>query len=222
MAGRGGIINGVFNKVEPPECTPGPQILRFNAKLAWEEAHDPLHADIDPKTCGMGPGMSFANAVLAKDPSIGVIGLVPCAVGGTKIHEWKREMKLYNNMIERTKAALKDGGDLRALLWFQGESDTTTLEEATTYKASFEKFIADVRADLTAPTLPVVQVIVTSGDGKFVKEIRESQQAINVANLKQVDSQGLPLQGDHVHLTTESAIKVGHMLADAFLQFPSQ
>lgn len=159
MAGRGGVeYNKYWNKVVPPENKPSPQIMRFSAKQQWEEARDPLHTNIDHKICGIGPGMSFANTVLAKEPSIGVIGLVPCAVGGTKIVEWKKGMKLYNDMIERTKAALKDGGNLKALLWFQGESDTVVEEDALSYKTEFEKFVADVRADLQAPTLPVVQV----------------------------------------------------------------
>lgn len=220
MAGRGGIEYNKWNGVVLPECKPSPQIMRFSAKKEWEEARDPLHADIDPKVCGVGPGMPFANAVLAKDPSIGVIGLIPCAVGGTKIVEWKKGMKLYNDMIERTQAAIKDGGVLKGLLWFQGESDTTVKEEAMSYKTEFEKMIADIRADLKMPTLPVVQVIVTSGDGPYLKEMRESQQSIKVDNLKQVDSWGLRLGGDKIHLTPESQVKVGHMMADAFLQFP--
>ncbi|XP_047975874.1 probable carbohydrate esterase At4g34215 [Salvia hispanica] len=219
MAGRAGIINGKWGNEVPPECKPSPQIQRLSGKLVWEEAHDPLHKDIDHRVSGIGPGMSFANAVLEKDPNIGVIGLVPCAVGGTTIDEWKKGMKLYNDMIDRTKAALKDGGALRALLWYQGESDTSVLQDTETYKVKFEKFIADVRADLQAPTLPVVQVIVTSGDGDFVKEMREIQKTINVPNLKQVDSKGLELQVDNLHLTTESEIKVGQMLANAYLQF---
>ncbi|KAL1546920.1 putative carbohydrate esterase [Salvia divinorum] len=219
MAGRAGIIDGKWDNKVPPECKPSPQIQRLNAKLEWEEARDPLHKGIDHRVSGIGPGMSFANAVLAKDPNIGVIGLVPCAVGGTTIDEWNKGMKLYNDMIDRAKAALKDGGALRALLWYQGESDTSVLQNTMTYKVKFEKFIADVRGDLQTPTLPVVQVVVTSGDGDFVKEMRNTQKSINVPNLKQVDSKGLELLMDHLHLTTESQVKVGHMLADAYLQF---
>ncbi|KAG6400319.1 hypothetical protein SASPL_137145 [Salvia splendens] len=219
MAGRGGLINGAWDQQVPAECQPSPKILRLNGKLAWEVAHDPLHVDIDYKVAGIGPGMSFANTMLAKDPTIGVIGLVPCAVGGTKIEEWAKGMKLYNDMIDRTKAALKDGGALRALLWYQGESDTKFLQDTEAYKANFEKFITDVRADLQMPTLPVVQVIIMSGDGKFVEEMRENQRAIKVENLKQVDSKGLELKTDNVHLSTAGEIKLGQMLADAFLQF---
>ncbi|KAH6782248.1 carbohydrate esterase [Perilla frutescens var. frutescens] len=222
MAGRGGISYNKWDRVIPAEDKADPQILRFNSKLTWEEAHDPLHQDIDPKTCGVGPGMSFAKTILAKDPCIGVIGLVPCAIGGTKISEWARGSKLYNDMMKRTKAALKDGGTLRGLMWFQGESDTSDLHDAESYKIKFEQFIDDVRVELQMPTLPVVQVLVTSGDGPYVEKVRESQMAVKLPNFKSVDAWGLPLQGDNVHLTVDAQIKVGHMLAHAFLQFPSQ
>jgi Carbohydrate esterase, sialic acid-specific acetylesterase len=62
MAGRGGVYKNKWDHVVPNECGPHPSILRLNAGRVWEEARDPLHADIDvPKTCGVGPGMSFAN-----------------------------------------------------------------------------------------------------------------------------------------------------------------
>lgn len=166
MAGRGG-ADGIEPKgtPSPPECNPNPRILRFSAGRKWEEARDPLHKDIDTgkgKYNGVGPGMPFANTLLSKDPSIGVIGLVPCAIGETSLKQWSRGEKLYNTMIERTKAALAeaDGAVLRGLLWYQGEGDTGTMEVAVSYKTRFEKFVADVRADLQAPALPVVQVCI--------------------------------------------------------------
>ncbi|KAK7825197.1 putative carbohydrate esterase [Quercus suber] len=52
-------------------------------------SHEPLHKDIDTRRiCGVGLGMPFAHEVLAKDPNFGVIGLVPCAIGGTMITKW--------------------------------------------------------------------------------------------------------------------------------------
>jgi hypothetical protein len=72
MSGRGGNHNNTNNIVQwdgkiPPECTSNPKILRLAANKSWVEAHEPLHKDIDYlKTCGIGPGMPFANAILAK------------------------------------------------------------------------------------------------------------------------------------------------------------
>lgn len=112
MAGRGGVEGGKWNGFVPPECAPNPSTLRLSAQLKWEEAKDPLHADIDVgKTCGVGPGMSFANKVLQAHATInGVLGLVPCAVGGTRISEWSRGTPLYGELVKRASESLKEGG----------------------------------------------------------------------------------------------------------------
>lgn len=156
MAGRGGVKNKQWDGVVPPECAPDSQkIFRLDAHLRWEVAREPLHHDIDTKkTCGVGPGMSFANAVKER---VGTIGLVPCAVGGTAIKEWARGEHLYENMVKRAKAA-SSGGEVKALLWYQGESDTSSQHDVDAYKQNMETFIHNVRTDLNLPNLPIVQV----------------------------------------------------------------
>ncbi|KAI3465311.1 hypothetical protein Pfo_021974 [Paulownia fortunei] len=160
MSGRGGVVNDTWDGFVPPECQANPLILRLSAELAWEEAREPLHQDIDvTKTCGIGPGMAFSNSVLERDSGIGAIGLVPCAIGGTNISEWRRGSSLYNQLLMRAQAALHGGGGLiRAILWYQGESDTKSHEDAKLYKRRLEKFFTDVRSDLLSPVLPVIQV----------------------------------------------------------------
>ena len=101
--------------------------------------------------------MPFAAALLAGE-SPAAIGLVPCAVGGTHIKEWEKGAKLYEKMVKRVREALNFGGELKAVLWFQGESDTTSDHAADAYGANMENFIRDVRADLGIPQLPFIQV----------------------------------------------------------------
>ncbi|KAF8023136.1 hypothetical protein BT93_F0591 [Corymbia citriodora subsp. variegata] len=218
MAGRGGVEGGKWNGFVPPECRPNPSILRLSAQLAWSEAAEPLHADIDTNhVCGIGPGMSFANAVKSKDPKLGVVGLVPCAVGGTKIAQWARETPLYNQMVSRATAAIKSGGTIRAVLWYQGESDTVVQADADAYRSNMEKLIGDIRTDLNNPSLLIIQVALASGEGKFVDTVRSAQLGITLPNVKSVDAKGLDLKTDHLHLTTTSQVRLGSMLADAFL-----
>eukprot|EP00262_Sarcandra_glabra_P004989 TRINITY_DN16226_c0_g1_i1.p1 TRINITY_DN16226_c0_g1~~TRINITY_DN16226_c0_g1_i1.p1 ORF type:complete len:256 (+),score=28.26 TRINITY_DN16226_c0_g1_i1:94-861(+) len=219
MAGRGGVKNKKWDGVVPPECQPNPSILRFTAKLQWEEARDPLHADIDlKKTCGVGPSMAFANAIRALDSnSDGVICLVPCAVGGTAIREWERGTHLYENMVRRAKESVKGGGEIRAVLWYQGESDTSSSNAADSYKHNMEKLIGDIRADLQSPSLPIIQVAIASGDEPLMEKVREAQLGIKLPNVACVDAKGLQLKEDHLHLTTEAQVQLGNMLADAFL-----
>ncbi|KAL3732904.1 hypothetical protein ACJRO7_022426 [Eucalyptus globulus] len=222
MAGRGGVENDKWNGFVPPQCRPNPSILRLSAQLTWSEAAEPLHADIDvDRVCGVGPGMSFANAIKSKDPRLGVVGLVPCAVGGTKIAQWARGTPLYNQMVSRATAAVKTSARCKTIqnltrgsTW---ESDTVVQAEAEAYRTNMEKLIGDIRTDLNSPSLLIIQVALASGEGKFVDTVRSAQLGITLPNVKCVDAKGLDLKTDHLHLTTTSQVRLGSMLADAFL-----
>ncbi|XVE70143.1 hypothetical protein DITRI_Ditri10aG0048000 [Diplodiscus trichospermus] len=226
MAGRGGVTNDTskgiptWDGVVPPQCQPNPSIFRLSADLAWVEAREPIHADIDArKINGIGPGMSFANAVLTKDPNFGLVGLVPCAIGGTTISEWERGKFLYEQLVKRAQMAQQSGGVYRAMLWFQGEADTINQEDADLYKGRLKRFFNDLRSDLHAPVLPIFQVALASGEGPYTAEVREAQLKIGLQNVKCVDARGLPLEPDELHLTTPAQVKLGEMLGDAFLRF---
>ncbi|KAF5740644.1 carbohydrate esterase [Tripterygium wilfordii] len=227
MAGRGGVVSNTktgittWDGIVPPQCQSNPSILRLSADLKWVLAREPLHADIDAtKTNGIGPGMSFANAILTKDNGFGFVGLVPCAIGGTNISQWEKGGVLYEQLVRRTEAAVQSGGKVKALLWYQGESDTITREDAEMYEGRLKKFFTDVRSDLQSPLLPIFQVALASGQGPYMDIVREAQLGINLVNLRSVDAKGLPLEPDGLHLTTQAQIVLGEMLANAYLQSP--
>ncbi|XP_034226697.1 probable carbohydrate esterase At4g34215 isoform X2 [Prunus dulcis] len=220
MAGRGGVFRDDhhhqhWDRVVPNECGPHPSIHRLSAHLQWEPAREPLHADIDAKVCGVGPGMAFANGVRER---VGVLGLVPCAVGGTAIKEWARGEHLYESMLKRARESVKGGGEMKGLLWYQGESDTSTQHDADAYHGNMVKLIENVREDLGLPSLPIIQVAIGSGDAKYIEKVREAQLGMNVPNVVCVDAKGLELKDDHLHLTTKAQVQLGHMLADAYIK----
>ncbi|GMN35069.1 hypothetical protein TIFTF001_005059 [Ficus carica] len=218
MAGRGGVVHGRWEGYVPPQCQPDSRILRFSAGRQWEEAHEPLHADIDTgKACGVGPGMAFANEVVRSRGPEEVVGLVPCAVGGTRISQWGRGSSLYNQMVSRAEESVKSGGTIRAVLWYQGESDTVRRPDAEGYRANMESLVTNLRSDLNIPYLLIIQVALASGEGRYIDVVRKAQQEINLPNVKCVDAKGLPLGPDNLHLTTSSEVQLGLMLAHAFL-----
>ncbi|PKI48065.1 hypothetical protein CRG98_031582 [Punica granatum] len=225
MAGRGGVTNdtatGVttWDGIVPPDCRPNPSILRLAANLTWMEAREPLHSDIDyNKTNGVGPGMAFVHAILrAAKLEFGLVGLVPCAVGGTKITEWQRGTVLYDQMTRRAQAALRGGGRIRAVLWYQGESDTLEREDAELYKRRLEGLFVDLVADLQSPGLPIIQVALASKVGPYTETVRAAQLGISLPNVRTVDAMGLPLEPGGLHLTTPAQVQLGKMLARALL-----
>nr|BAJ88457.1 predicted protein [Hordeum vulgare subsp. vulgare]BAJ92942.1 predicted protein [Hordeum vulgare subsp. vulgare] len=230
MGGRGGATSGNrWDGVVPPECAPSPRTLRLSPSLRWEEAREPLHAGVDAgNVVGVGPGMPFAHALLRSPacPRGAVVGLVPCAQGGTPIANWSRGSELYDRMVTRARVAgagTGTGKKIAALLWFQGEADTLRREDALAYAGRMESFVHDVRRDLALPNLLVIQVGIATAQwqgnkqGKWLDLVRKEQRAVRVANLKYVDAMGLPIANDITHLTTQAQVRLGKMLADAYI-----
>ncbi|KAF3956546.1 hypothetical protein ACB098_01G022100 [Castanea mollissima] len=219
MAGRGGLNTPKWDGKIPFESNPNPNILQLTLNKSWVQAHEPLHVGIDyNKTVGIGPGLPFANAILAKEPSFGVIGLVPCAKGATKIKQWALGTELYKRLVERTKASLQSGGKIQALLWYQGESDTNKKADAESYKSRLEKLFQDFRRDLNSPDLPIILVAIASAEGPALMEtVREAQLSINLNNVKCIDAKGSHFNTDKLHLDTASQVLLGQKLADTFL-----
>ncbi|XP_022857860.1 probable carbohydrate esterase At4g34215 [Olea europaea var. sylvestris] len=218
MAGRGGVDDKEWDEYVPTECMRNRRILRLNENSELEEAEEPLHSGIDVnKTCGVGPGMAFANAILEKDPNFGVIVLVPCAIGGTSITAWSgSNSSLRSQMIKRTTEALNYGGKIRAILWYQGEKDTETEAASYLFPSEYQVFLYRLYQELKNPQIPFVQVALASGQGEadWLENVRASQ--IAVKNVITVDAMGLQVGEDGLHLTTNSQVCLGRMLADAF------
>lgn len=213
MAGRGDI--------EPEDKTPHKRVLMFETNNTWIPAIEPLTKD-PHKYHGTGPGLAFGKAIAEKDPTT-IIGLVPTAVGGTPLSRWSKGGDLYENAVQRAKAAMKDG-TLKGIIWHQGESDTSSKELAETYGARLKKMIADLRADLHAPDLPVVigelgQFVIHRTNGKPLPLAAVVDAALldlpnHVPLTACVSSKGLKDKGDQLHFDSPSQREFGRRYAD--------
>ncbi|VAH40502.1 unnamed protein product [Triticum turgidum subsp. durum] len=65
------------------------------------------------------------------------------------------------------------------------------------------------------------QVGLASGEGNYTDIVRDAQKSINLSNVILVDAMGLPLSDDQLHLSTEAQLRLGEMLAQAYLEFES-
>jgi len=210
MAGRG--------KVEAADQETNPGIFMLTKDLQWVPAKDPVH--FDKPVAGVGLCSEFARVVAKQDPTAN-IGLIPCAVGGTSLDQWKPGGQLYRNAVDRAKEAMKHG-TLTGILWHQGEADSASAKVAI-YGDRFSAMIEQLRKDLDAGSVPVVM-----GElGRFRPENAEFNAALPAVASKvplcvSVSAEGLTDKGDHLHFDTPSLHQFGQRYAEAFLKLKAQ
>lgn len=238
MEGHGDLID-----VQPPV----PQVHTFDMADRWLVAEEPLHtlvnaADrvhwrlnenkepeiwsgerldkyLSDRKKGAGLSLPFAEEMFART---GVpVGLVPCAHGGTSMDQWSPELKdregdsLYGSMLRRFHAV---GGNVRGVLWYQGESDANT-KAAPQFLNKFENFVKSVRADFNRPDLPFYYVQIGRHiDGRNIAEWNAVQEAqlkaeTDLPHVRMVVSVDSTLD-DPIHLSTPSLKNVGRRLAE--------
>lgn len=204
MAGRG--------KVEAQDKVENPRIFMLTKDLQWVPAKDPLH--FDKPAAGVGLGSEFAREVLKADPTA-TIGLIPCAVGGTKLDQWKAGGPLYSTAVARTQAALKNG-KLAGILWHQGESDNTPALAAT-YADRLETMMGKLRKDLDADDVPVVigELIYGNGNNDAINpELTKAAKKLPLCGL--VSSDGLGKK--QLHFDSADLREFGKRYAAAYLK----
>ncbi|TGD82265.1 sialate O-acetylesterase [Hymenobacter wooponensis] len=223
MAGRG--------RVEAQDTVPNPRVLRLNKAGQWEVAQDPIH--FDKPVAGVGPGLTFGRDMAALDTSV-VIGLIPCAVGGSGIDVWQpgayfpdTQVKPYEEALARARHAMQQG-TLAGIIWHQGETDSTP-EKSAAYRENLRALIARFRQELQAPAVPFVagqlpafQRTKTEPNGKpkpnpSLKRINKAlaQLRHDVGHYSYISSKGTHDRGDQLHFDAASARLLGHRYAQA-------
>lgn len=114
----------------------------------WDTAAPPLH---ECWNGAVGPGDWFAKTLLGKIPAQDTIGLVPCAISGEKIETFQKSGgSKYSWIIDRAKAAQKEGGVIEGLIFHQGESNCGD----SGWPAKVKTLVNDLRADLGIAQAP--------------------------------------------------------------------
>lgn len=213
MAGRG--------VIEEQDKVPHPRVFTLTKEETWAPAVEPIHFD-RPDRLGTGLGRSFAKTLADLAPGK-KIGLIPAAMGGSALDEWKPGGKLYTDAVRRAKVAMKNGR-LRGILWHQGEADCPKLELIRTYQERWLAVMKSLRADLG--DVPIVvgelgQFLYTreKNDYAMARMVNEqlAQLAVNGTRVAFVSSQGLTHKGDVLHFDSPSLREFGRRYAHAFL-----
>lgn len=219
MAGRG--------RIESPDLAIHPRVLCLDANGRWVVALDPLHTD-KPTVAGVGLGTTFGKVMAEANPGV-VIGLIPCAVGGTTVSQWRKGAppvepwgKLYDNAIQRARLAQRDGV-LKGILWHQGEGDSSTAGIAA-YRERLTQLVADFRADLEAPEAPFVAGMLGVWDPQRHAGRRAFNE--NLAGVAEwfpraaaVAAEGLEHGGDGTHFGSAALREFGRRYARAMQGF---
>jgi hypothetical protein len=211
MAGRG--------ELETEDTTTHPRVLMFGTNSSWEVAVEPITKD-PKKKHGVGPGLAFGKAMAEKNPGV-VIGLVPCAIGGTPLKRWVQGADLYSNAVVRARLAMKSG-TLKGFLWHQGEGDSLHEADAKSYGERLAKMIQDIRGELGVTNAPFV--VGQIGEFLYAREgnpcpfAREINQALleipsKVARTGCAKSNGLNHKGDVLHFDAASQREFGRRYA---------
>ncbi len=223
MAGRG--------KVEAQDTVIHPRVFTLDKNNSWVPAQDPVH--FDKSVAGVGLGRTFGIEMARANPAA-VIGLIPCAVGGSPIGAWKpgayfSQTKSYpwDDMEKRLKTALQKG-TLKGILWHQGESDSNP-ESSLEYEQELKKLISRIRILAGDPDVPFVAGEIGRFKMKTNKEqypdlkpqpakvVMQSTQKVvkNDKNAAFVKSNGLKDRGDKTHFNSDSYRILGKRYAKA-------
>lgn len=215
MAGR-----GLLEDVEPIRD----ERIRAFQDGRWAVAEEPLHHD-NP-TAGIGLAMSFARSVLEANPGTD-IGLVPRAVGSTPLARWMPGADLYEGAMDVAREAARDGA-IKAVLWHQGEHDSKSEVDASSYLRRFTAMVTTLREQLGAPSLPVIlgelgAYLSERPDFPHFRIVNEELRKVPDAlpHSAFVSGQGLTDPGDNLHYDSRSLRVLGQRYADAYLGLQS-
>jgi hypothetical protein len=227
IAGRG--------KVPKSDQNANSRVFVFGNDYRWRTAEEPIDdpsSQVDKVSedpdAGFSPASAFATSLLEQRPDM-VIGLIPCARGGSSIYQWRRSLSentLYGSCLKRVHAA-STMGNVAGVLFFQGEADAIDPElyqESELFPNEwgdrFMDFVDNWRNDLGLPELPVVfaQIGSNTAPEVFVNwaVVKEQQRLVEMPLCVMITTDDLALQ-DAVHFTSESYRIIGKRFAEAYL-----
>ena len=195
----------------------------------------------------VGPEHVFGRALSKAGHSS--TSVIKVAVGGTSLYDdWRspkmggetsaKSQLLYAKLRARIQSLKSNPTSVNpackaprtcqwsAFVWFQGESDTFNATHIAAYEQNLKNFIADVRADVGSPTLPVVIVQIGSwaqsisgGQGKLVANAQTAivkadpySRIVNTADLNgyyHYDPAAQMIIGERVSVAVKSLLNAG-------------
>ncbi|MFB9052914.1 sialate O-acetylesterase [Formosa undariae] len=223
MAGQSNMAGRGF--VEPKDTIPNTRVITINVKDDVIYAKEPLHF-YEPTMAGLDIGKSFGEELIKHIPDSITVLLIPTAVGGSKIEKWIndenfRKVRLFSNFEEKLKLA-ENYGEVKGILWHQGESNTSNKNSINAYENNLSLLISKFRKIAKNNQLPVI-----IGELGSYSENKDQWNAINskIISVSKTDSliglvrtQDLTDRGDNVHFNSKSIRLLGKRYAKKFME----
>ena len=216
MAGRGIIT--------PDRSEPIPGVMALQRDGSWGPAIDPIHW-VKP-IVGVGMARSFARDYLRDHPGV-TIGFIPAACGGSPVEAWAPGTYFeatgsfpYNVALARVRA-VRYRGELKGILWHQGESNSHP-GRVENYEVRLTELFARFRRELDVPELPILIGQLGQFPGKpwtaervQVDQIHRSMTFAD-PRIGLVWAEGLKAKADLVHFDAASLDAFGKRYARAW------
>ena len=204
----------------------------FRNSERWALAAHPMNESTDTQhgvnreaaNPGHSPYLQFGRTL--KRTLAHPVGLVQTSLGGSPLTRWNPgepgAADLFDNMVQCVE---KVGGKVRGIVWYQGESDTGTDADATSYVERFQQAVAAWREALADAELPVLTVqlnrvrqpVDPDADRRW-SQVREAQRQVarKTPGVGVVPALDLPLS-DQIHTSPAGNMLLGERLAQAAL-----
>lgn len=209
MAGRAEITPEIAGELK------GAMLL--NDKGKWEPAKNPLNRySTIRKGLNMqklGPGYGFACEMIRQRPNVQV-GLVVNAKGGTSIKLWLQDGQFFKEAVKRTKQAQNEGGQLKGIVWHQGESDSNDAE----YLEKLKALVAAFRNAFGDDKLPFIVGETCKAKSERPVNKHLNQLPNDMPNTACVSSEGLSASDGNTHFDTKAQLELGKRYAAEMLR----
>ena len=204
--------------VEPQDTVTDPRILTIDSVGDMVIAKEPLHF-YHPGFSGLDCGVSFAKALLPYAVPGTKVCLVPCAMSSSSVQDWlgdsSRGVKLYTNMISRTRTAMQRGR-LKGVLWHQGETNAEDSAKAVNYDADLIALIQKIRHDFHDEQLSFFAGTLANFNDFPLKDYVNSEiltAAHKLHGLYVISTSDLSCKPDRVHFDAAGQRELGRRFA---------
>lgn len=230
MSGRGEILNEDTDTIE------GVYLLDDSGRIIPAKVPLNIYSSVRKRAGvqGINPGYSFSRKV--HEATGKNILLVVNARGGTTLGQWDKDgeqvcfgasfsdepdrygkrVSLYDEAVRRCKEAMRHGS-LRAILWHQGEGNSS---DPQSYLTALSVFVRDLRNDLdVSEDVPFIA-------GEIFEGFKDTEEFnVNLNNIGKfikngycVSSRGCKAKADSTHFNREGQLLLGERYADVVIK----